>query len=151
MCALLLCTPLCYLGTVHPPTASCVAISCNMTPILVTGVFVHSIATGEGSFADTESTYFGNVNEQARSPLHLHHLHCNLSTVHDGLAPTHQALHNAQVARVCDMLAGMPELRGGYNAVGFSQGAPFFLPSFFMSHPCHSLHAVHTRREAVDI
>ncbi|CAL8468865.1 g8406 [Coccomyxa elongata] len=28
------------------------------------GVFVHSIATGEGILADTESSYFGNVNDQ---------------------------------------------------------------------------------------
>lgn len=57
------------------------------------GVFVHSIATGEGGPADSESTIFGNVN--------------------------------AQVEDVCRTLAGFPELKDGYNAVGFSQGGQF--------------------------
>ena len=33
------------------------------------GVFVHSIATGEGGPADSESSIFGNVNAQAGSKL----------------------------------------------------------------------------------
>jgi Palmitoyl protein thioesterase len=28
-----------------------------------------------------------------------------------------------QVAKVCEELASMPELKGGFNAIGFSQGA----------------------------
>ncbi len=33
------------------------------------GVFVYSIATGEGALADTWSSFFGNVNDQARCSL----------------------------------------------------------------------------------
>lgn len=32
---------------------------------------------------------------------------------------------NAQVQEVCDKLAGMKELEGGFNMVGFSQGGQF--------------------------
>lgn len=32
---------------------------------------------------------------------------------------------NVQVSEVCDKLAGMQELRGGFNMVGFSQGGQF--------------------------
>jgi hypothetical protein len=28
------------------------------------GVYVHSIATGDGTMADVSSTFFGNVNDQ---------------------------------------------------------------------------------------
>ncbi len=31
---------------------------------------------------------------------------------------------SVQVALVCEQLRQIPELQGGYNAVGFSQGAP---------------------------
>jgi palmitoyl-protein thioesterase len=57
------------------------------------GVYVHSIATGDGTIADVSSTFFGNVNDQ--------------------------------VAKVCEELADMPELKGGFNAIGFSQGGQF--------------------------
>ncbi|KXZ55785.1 hypothetical protein GPECTOR_2g1335 [Gonium pectorale] len=57
------------------------------------GVFVHSVATGEGEMGDTLSGFWGDVNDQ--------------------------------VARVCSQLRNMTELRGGYNAVGFSQGGQF--------------------------
>lgn len=32
---------------------------------------------------------------------------------------------NEQVSMVCSQLAGAPQLAGGYNAMGFSQGAQF--------------------------
>lgn len=32
---------------------------------------------------------------------------------------------NEQVAFVCDTIAQDPKLKGGYNAMGFSQGAQF--------------------------
>lgn len=57
------------------------------------GVFVHSIATGDGEYHDIWSSFMGNVNEQ--------------------------------VEAVCDDLRKMPELEGGFNAVGFSQGGQF--------------------------
>jgi palmitoyl-protein thioesterase len=57
------------------------------------GVYVHSIATGDGAMADVSSSFFGNVNDQ--------------------------------VAKVCDEISETPELQGGYNAVGFSQGGQF--------------------------
>lgn len=36
-----------------------------------------------------------------------------------------------QVAKVCEELASMPELKGGFNAIGFSQGAA---PSTYTPH-----------------
>lgn len=57
------------------------------------GVFVHSIATGDGEFNDVLSSYLGDVNDQ--------------------------------VARVCTQLRAIPQLAGGFNAVGFSQGGQF--------------------------
>ncbi|GBF88133.1 hypothetical protein Rsub_00845 [Raphidocelis subcapitata] len=57
------------------------------------GVFVHSVATGDGEYHDIWSSFMGNVN--------------------------------AQVEVVCDALADMPELEGGFNMVGFSQGGQF--------------------------
>eukprot|EP00887_Chlorella_sp_A99_P004235 scaffold15.g4235.t1 len=54
------------------------------------GVFVHSIATGEGESADVWSGFLGNANEQ--------------------------------VDAACSRLAGMPQLAGGFVALGFSQG-----------------------------
>eukprot|EP00775_Hariotina_reticulata_P005960 gene5960-6199_t len=57
------------------------------------GVFVHSIATGAGEYADVWSSFYGNVNQQ--------------------------------VDKVCDELAEMKELAGGFNMVGFSQGGQF--------------------------
>ncbi|KIZ02205.1 palmitoyl-protein thioesterase [Monoraphidium neglectum] len=57
------------------------------------GVFVHSIATGEGEYHDIWSSFMGNVN--------------------------------AQVEIVCGQLSKMPELKHGFNAIGFSQGGQF--------------------------
>lgn len=57
------------------------------------GVYVHSIATGNGHVADVYSSFFGNVNDQ--------------------------------VASVCKEIHSTPELQGGYNAIGFSQGGQF--------------------------
>lgn len=57
------------------------------------GVFVYSIATGEGEYKDIWSSFYGNVN--------------------------------AQVERVCEQLQDVPELSGGFNMVGFSQGGQF--------------------------
>lgn len=38
---------------------------------------------------------------------------------------------NEQVSTVCAQLAQDPELKGGYNAMGFSQGAQFlYVPPF---------------------
>eukprot|EP00877_Chromochloris_zofingiensis_P005879 jgi/Chrzof1/1544/Cz10g11240.t1 len=57
------------------------------------GVFVHSIATGQGEYSDVWSSFFGNLN--------------------------------TQIHQVCSQLRGMEELRGGFHAVGFSQGGQF--------------------------
>lgn len=32
---------------------------------------------------------------------------------------------NEQVADVCEQIRSIPELQGGYNAIGFSQGGQF--------------------------
>jgi len=67
---------------------------------------VYSLATGEGVAGDTESSFFGNVNTQARE--------------HAARAPP----QSTRGENVCQALANMTELRDGYNGVGFSQGAP---------------------------
>lgn len=102
------------------------------------GVFVHSIATGPGAL-DVWSSYFGNLNDQARGCRGAgprsswpgcglgaddgaccgSHSHVCAAATDAASPPPH--VHRAQVARVCDELLGMEQLRNGYVAVGFSQ------------------------------
>lgn len=74
------------------------------------GVFVHSIATGEGEYKDIWSSFMGNVN--------------------------------SQVELVCDELKTLPELKHGFNAVGFSQGGQFMRA--VVERCGHELPPVHT-------
>jgi Palmitoyl protein thioesterase len=90
-----------------------------------TGVYVHSIATGEGTMADISSTFFGNVNEQVRNCAFMH---CNGDAT-AAAGRLHKCIGCPQVAKVCEELASMPELVGGFNAIGFSQGATTLVPT----------------------
>ena len=60
---------------------------------MTAGVFVHSVATGDGEYHDIWSSFMGSVNDQ--------------------------------VAAACSRLRDLPQLKGGFNAVGFSQGGQF--------------------------
>lgn len=127
-------------GTPYPPPPA--------WPPDTAGVFVHSIATGAGERSDVISGFFGSVNEQV---LGVHsHLPCITpdpqirssgwdpkGTAFGQVPPRCMLLHThllphaagagpwrAQVAQVCMELRQIPELQGGYTAVGFSQGAP---------------------------
>lgn len=60
------------------------------------GVFVHSIATGEGELKDVASSFYGNVNDQ--------------------VAAVCEQLSSPELQK---------ELSGGFNLVGFSQGGQF--------------------------
>jgi palmitoyl-protein thioesterase len=84
------------------------------------GTFVYSLATGEGLAGDTESSFFGNVNTQARE----HAPQVPSQRARGGLASPDRRPGAVQVENVCQALANMTELRDGYNGVGFSQGAP---------------------------
>jgi len=74
------------------------------------GVFVYSIATGQGEYQDIWSSFYGNVN--------------------------------AQVDEVCSKLAGVKELEGGFNMVGFSQGGQFLRA--VVERCAHKLPPIHT-------
>jgi len=81
---------------------------------------VYSLATGEGVAGDTESSFFGNVNTQARE----HAARAPPQSTRGGPASPEFCPSASQVENVCQALANMTELRDGYNGVGFSQGAP---------------------------
>ena len=105
---------------------------------------MHSVATGVGTANDVASSYWGNLNDQVRlmpDGAPTSRLYCS---AHPVMSPMHGAIPSqfrasaqrhkrvdlrvnvleiyAQVALVCEQLREIPELQGGYNAVGFSQG-----------------------------
>ena len=114
------------------PNAACLfQVEDNITIFCCSaGVYVHSIATGDGSVVDVSSSFFGNVNDQVISASDHRAV---LSLCFIALFQIfHQTarLYASQVAKVCAEIAMDPDLQGGFNAVGFSQGNSLHLLAY---------------------